>query len=88
MDIVKEKPVVANYVLYSLANIDEELKKTLEYMKQEAARGYQFTMNTRGKTSRELCARRNDIARSFWMAKTKACIAQMFLMDIDDASII
>ncbi len=88
MDIVKEKLVVANHVLYSLANIDEDLRKTLEYMKQEAAKGYQITMNTRGKTSKELCARRIDIARSFWMAKTKACIAQMFLMDINDASII
>ena len=83
----KKKVVVANHALQSLAGIDEESRETLEDMKQMAARKYQITMSTGGKTPKELNARRNDIARSLWMAKTTSCIAQTFSMDIDGASI-
>lgn len=79
----QERLAVANHALHNLAGIEDNSRETLEYMKQEAAREYQVTMSTGGKTSKELCARRNDIARSLWMAKTKACIAQTFGEDKD-----
>ena len=74
----QERLAVANHALHSLAGIQDNLRKTLEYMKQEAAREYQVTMRIGDKTSKKLCATRNDIAKSLYMAKTKACIAQTF----------
>jgi hypothetical protein len=56
---------VANDALHSFAAMEDNSRDTLEYMKREAAREYQITMSTRGDTSKELCARRNDIAKKF-----------------------
>lgn len=74
----REKLAEANHIFHSLAGIDEDSRESLDWMKQEAVKEYQITMSTGGKTSKELCARRNDIARHLWMAKTKASIAQTF----------
>ena len=74
----EERRAVANHALASLARIDDNYRETLEYMKQECAKEFQIAMGTGGKTSKELCARRNGIAKSLWMAKTKACIAETF----------
>lgn len=78
-----ERLAVANHALQSLAGIEDNSRDTLEYLSQEAAREFQVTMSTDGKTFKELCARRNGIARSLWLAKTKACIAETFPMDVD-----
>ena len=75
--------VVVNHALHSLAGFEENSKDTLEYMSQEAAKEFQISMSTDGKTFKELCARKNGIARSLWLAKTKACIAEMFRMDVE-----
>lgn len=74
----QERLAVANHALHSLASIDDNYRETLEYIKQECAKDFQIAMGTGGKTSKELCARRNGIAKSLWMAKTKACIAETF----------
>ena len=73
-----ERLAVANHALQTLAGIDDNSRETLEYLKQECAREFEIAMGTGGKSSKELCARRNGIARSLWMAKTKACVAQTF----------
>ena len=73
-----ERLAVANHALHTLAGIDENSRETLEYLKQECAREFEIAMATGGKTSKELCARRNFIARILWMAKTKAAVAQTF----------
>ena len=78
----QEKIAVANHALHNLAGIEDSSCKTLEYMKQEAARKFQITITTGGKTAKELCARRNGIAKSLWMAKTKACMAETFYIDV------
>jgi hypothetical protein len=70
--------VIANHAFTSLAAIDNNYRETLEYMKQECVKELQIAMGTGGKTSKELSARRNRIAKSLWMAKTKACIAETF----------
>ena len=72
---------VANLALHSLAGIDDASRETLEYIKQEDAMAFEISMSTTGKSFKELSARRNGIARSLWMAKTKACIAQTFIDD-------
>ena len=77
----QERIAVANHALHSLAGIDENARESLEYIKQEAAIEFEIAMGTGGKTSKELCARKNGIARSLSMAKTKTCIAQTFIMD-------
>ena len=77
----QEKLVVANHALQSLAGIEESSRETLEYFKQEAAREYQISMTTSCKSAKELCVRRNGIAKSLWAVKTKACVAQTFPMD-------
>jgi hypothetical protein len=79
----KDGLVVANRVLHNLAEIEESSRKTLEYIKQEAAREFQILMTIGGKTAKELCARRNDTAKSLWMAKIKACVAETFSIDVD-----
>ena len=79
----EERLAVANHLLHSLAAIDDNIMMTLEYDKQEAAKEFQIAMGTCGKTYKELCARKNVIAKSLWMAKTKACIAEIFSMDIE-----
>ena len=71
----QERMAVANHALHNLARIDDSSKESLEYIKQKFAKEFKIAMGTGGKTSKELCARRNGIAKSFWMAKTKACIA-------------
>ena len=76
-----EQMVVANLALHSLAGIDDQSRETLEYIKQEDAMAFEITMSTVGKSFKELFARWNNIARSLWMAKTKACIAQTFIDD-------
>ena len=73
-----ERLAVANHALHTLAGIDENSRETLEYLKQECAKEFEIAMATGGKSSKELCARRNGIARSLWMAKTKAAVAQTF----------
>jgi hypothetical protein len=42
----QKKLAVTNYALYSLAGIEENLKKTLEYIQHEAAREFQIAMST------------------------------------------
>ena len=74
----QERLAVANHALTSLASIEEDYRETLEYFKQESAKQFQIAMETGGKTSKELAARRKGIAKSLWMAKTKACIAETF----------
>ena len=78
-----ERLVVANHALQSLAGIEENYRDTLEYMSHEAAKEFQISMNTDGKTFKELCTRRNGIARSLWLAKTKACVVDTFPMDVE-----
>jgi hypothetical protein len=70
----KDELAVANHALHSLAGIEESSRETLEYIKQDAAREFQILMTIGGKIAKELCARRNEIAKSLWMAKTKACV--------------
>ena len=79
----EEKLAVANHALHSHAGIEESFRETLEYIKQETAKEFQISMTTGDKTAKELCARRNGIAKSLWMAKTRACIAETFPMDVD-----
>ncbi len=74
-----ERIAVANEALHSLAGIDDNSRETLEASKEKDARDFEITMGTVGKTFKELSARRNSIARSLWMAKTKACIAETFI---------
>lgn len=50
----------------------------MKYLKQECTREFEIAMSTGDKTTKKLCARRNGIAISLWMAKTKACVAQTF----------
>ena len=77
----QERLAVANLALQSLAGVDESSRETLEYLKQEAATHFEIAMSTSGKSFKELSARRNSIARSLWMAKTKANIAETFISD-------
>ena len=79
----QEKLAVANHALHSLAGIEESSRETLEYIKQETAREFQISMTIGGKTAKELYARWNGIAKSLWMAKTRACVAESFPMDVD-----
>jgi hypothetical protein len=44
-------------------------------MKQKIAKEFQIAMDTSGETSKELCARRNEITNSLWMTKTKIYVA-------------
>ena len=74
----QERLAVANHALTSLAGIDDDYRDTLEYLKQESAKQFQIAMGMGGKTSKELAARRDGIAKSLWMAKTRACIAETF----------
>lgn len=69
-----ERLAVANHALHSLAGIHDNSIESLEYMKQETAKEFQIAMGTGGKSYNELCARRNGIAKSLWMAKTNVCI--------------
>ena len=78
-----ERQAVASLALHSLAGIDDNSRETLESMKQDAAKEFEITMGTCGKTFKELSTRRNAVAKSLWMAKTKACIAETFVSDID-----
>ena len=78
---MREQMAVANLALHSLAGIDDQLREPLEYIKQEDAMAFEISMSTAGKLFKELSARRNSIAKSLWMAKTKACIAQTFIDD-------
>ena len=77
----RERLAIANHALQDLAGIDDNNMKTLEYIKQEATNEFQIAMGIVGKTSKELCAKKNGIAWSLWMAKTKACIAETFTHD-------
>ena len=79
----QERMAVANDALHTLAGIDDSSRETLEYFKQECAREFEIAMSTGGKSTKELCARRNGIARSLWMAKTKATVVQTFPTSID-----
>ena len=78
---MREQMAMANLALHSLAGIDDESRETLEYIKQEDGMAFDISMSTAGKSFKELSVRRNDIARSLWMAKIKACIAQTFIDD-------
>ena len=48
----QEKIAVANHALHNLAGLEESSCETLEYMKQEAAREFQISMTTGGKTAK------------------------------------
>jgi hypothetical protein len=74
---------VAIHALQSLGAFDENARESLEYAKQEAAMQFEIAMDTGGKSAKELSARRNVIARSLWLAKTKSVIAQSFPMDTE-----
>jgi hypothetical protein len=78
---MRERMAVANLALHSLAGIDDNSREILEYIKQEDARAFEITMSTAGKSFKELSSRRNSIAKSLWMAKTKSCVAQTFIND-------
>jgi hypothetical protein len=78
-----ERMAVAKHALQSLAALDENARESLEYAKQEAAMQFEVAMGTCGKSPKELSARRNIIAKSLWLGKTKSAIAQSFPMDID-----
>ena len=80
---MQERLAVANLALHSLAGIDDNSRETLEFIKQEDAIQFEIAMGTNGKSFKELCARRNSIARSLWMAKTKSCIAETFIDEED-----
>ena len=79
----QERLVVANHALHSLAVIDEQSRESLEFDKKKAAKEFEIAMSTYGKSYKELCTRRNGIAKPLWMAKTKVVIAQTFSMDCD-----
>lgn len=79
----QERLAVGNTALHTLAGIDDNSKETLEYFKQEFVREFEIAMSTGVKSAKELCARRNGIARSLWMAKTKAVVAQTFPTNSD-----
>ena len=76
---MQERMAVANEALHNLAGIDDASRETLEDIKQKDAMAFEISMSTIGKSFKELSARRNAIARSLWMTKTKACIAQTFI---------
>ena len=76
---MRERLAVANLALHNLAGIDDNSRETLEFIKQENATHFDIAMDTGGKSFKEFSARRNNIARSLWMAKTKACIAETFI---------
>ena len=78
---MRERMAVANLALHSLAGIDDSSRETLEFIKQENTMDFEIAMTTAGKSFKELSARRNSIAKSLWMAKTKSCIAQTFIDD-------
>lgn len=75
-----ERMAVANLALHGLAGIDYQSRETLEYIKHEDARSFEISMSTVEKTFKGLSARRNSIARSLWMAKTKSCVAKLSLI--------
>ena len=77
----QERIAVANLALHSLAGIDETSRETLEYIKQEDANDFEIAMTMAGKTFKELSARRNSIAKSWWKTKTKFCIAEILIDD-------
>ena len=77
----QERLAVANLALHSLAGIEDNSRETLEYIKHVAAKEFQISMTTGGKSAKELCAKRNGIAKSLWMAKTKVCVSEAFSMD-------
>lgn len=78
-----ERIAVTNLTLHSLAGIDDQSRETLEYIKQEDAMSFEITVSNGEKLFKELSIRRNSITKNFWMAKTKACIAQTFIDDED-----
>ena len=61
---------MANHALHSFARIEENSRETLQYIKHVTAKEFQISMTTGGKSTKELCARRNGIAKNLWMAKT------------------
>ena len=78
---ISERMAVANLALHNLAGIDDQSRETLEYIKQEDAMAFEISISTTRKSFKELSVRRNSIAKSLWMAKTKASIAQTFIHD-------
>jgi hypothetical protein len=79
----QEKLAVVNHALHTLAGIDDIARETLEYLKQECTREFEIAMSTGGKSTKELCTRRNGIASSLWMTNTKACVTQTFPINSD-----
>ena len=78
---MQEKLAVANLTLHSLADIDENLRESLEYIKQETTMEFEIEMSTGEKTLKKLSARQNMIARFLWKTKTNACIDETFIQD-------
>ena len=60
---MQERLAVANLTLHSLADIDDNSRQTLEYIKQEDAMDFEIVMSTGGKLFKELSARQNNIAK-------------------------
>ena len=60
---MQERLAVANLTLHSLADIDDNSRQTLEYIKQEDAMDFEIVMSTSGKLFKELSARQNNIAK-------------------------
>lgn len=54
---MQERLAVANLALQSLADIDDNSKEILEYIKQEAAMEFEIATSTGGKSFKELSAR-------------------------------
>lgn len=76
---MQERLAVMNLILHTLAGIDDNSHKALEYIKQEDAMDFEIVTSTRNKLLKVLSVRRNNIAKSLWMTKTKACIAETFI---------
>ena len=60
---MQERLAVANLTLHSLADIDDNSRQTLEYIKQEDAMDFEIVMSTGGKLFKKLSARWNNIAK-------------------------
>lgn len=75
-----ERMAIANLTLHNLANIDDQLRETLEYIKEEDAMTFKITMSTTEKSFKELYARHNIIVRSLWTAKQRRALLKLSLM--------
>lgn len=68
-----------NHAPHSLADIDDNSRETLEYIKHEVAKEYQISMSISGKTSKKLCARRIDIAKVCGWQRQRHALHKCFI---------